>query len=111
MPIFNFANLLTIGVSTLLFILVLWFAHHGKKSMIVLMMLFIFVSLLILSSVQLNLGSVTDIERSIILRSIVFESLFVLISFISYLWIDDIECKERKKKSISNGLDWFWKKV
>ena len=37
--------------------------------------------------------------------------IFVFLSFISYLWIDDIEAKERKVKSIDNSLEWFWKKV
>ena len=36
---------------------------------------------------------------------------FVLITFFSYLWVDDIEARAIGKRSIDNSLDWFWKKV
>ena len=36
---------------------------------------------------------------------------FILITFFSYLWVDDIEAKVKGTKSIDNSLDWFWKKV
>ena len=42
---------------------------------------------------------------------IAIDLVFVFISFISYLWMDDIEAKERKQKVIDSSLDWFWKKV
>lgn len=44
-------------------------------------------------------------------RCIVIDFIFVLITFFSYLWVDDIEAKATGKKSIDNSLDWFWKKV
>jgi len=43
--------------------------------------------------------------------TMIFDLIFILLSFISYLWIDDIEAKVKKKKSIDNSLDWFWNKV
>ena len=39
------------------------------------------------------------------------EAIMILLSYISYLWVDDIEAKEKNKKSIDNSLDWFWKKI
>lgn len=44
-------------------------------------------------------------------RCIVIDFLFVLITFFSYLWVDDIESKFKGTKSIDNSLDWFWKKI
>ena len=35
----------------------------------------------------------------------------ILISFFIYLWIDDIEAKMGKRKSIDNSMDWFWRNV
>ena len=45
------------------------------------------------------------------MRSITFDLVFVFLSFISYLWIDDIEARAKNKKSLDNSLDWLWKKV
>ena len=44
-------------------------------------------------------------------RCIAIDFVFILISFFSYLWVDDIEAKAKNKKSIDNSLDWFWKNV
>ena len=35
----------------------------------------------------------------------------IFISYASYLWVDDVETKAKKKKSIDNSLEWFWKNV
>ena len=42
------------------------------------------------------------------IQSIIFDLVFIFLSFISYLWIDDVEAKVKKKKVIDNSLDWFW---
>ena len=44
-------------------------------------------------------------------RCIAIDFVFILISFFSYLWVDDIEAKAKNKISIDNSLDWFWKNV
>ena len=44
-------------------------------------------------------------------RCIVIDFVFVLMTFFSYLWVDDIETKVNGKKSYDNSLDWFWKKI
>ena len=44
-------------------------------------------------------------------RSILVDFVFIFLSFISYLWIDDIQAKVEKKKSIDDSLSWFWAKV
>ena len=38
-------------------------------------------------------------------------NIFILVTFFSYLWVDDIEAKTFGKKSVDNTLDWFWKKI
>ena len=48
---------------------------------------------------------------STLYKCITFDFLFILMSFISYLWVDDMEARLKKKKSIDNSLDWFWKKI
>ena len=46
-----------------------------------------------------------------IARSIAVDFGFIFLSFVSYLWVDDLEAKSKGKKSIDNSLDWFWKKI
>ena len=43
--------------------------------------------------------------------SMVLDFAFIFITFMSYLWVDELEAKKNNKKSIDNSLDWFWKQV
>ena len=42
---------------------------------------------------------------------IAVDLILLLLGFISYLWVDELEAKHRDKKSIDNSLDWFWSKI
>ena len=83
MPMINFTEPLALFIALLAFVLVLWFSYQSKKSVITGIMLFIFIAILV-------------------------DLVFIFLSFISYLWIDDVEAKLKKKKVIDNSLDWFW---
>lgn len=37
--------------------------------------------------------------------------IYMLIAFISYLWVDDIVAKKKKLKSYDDSLSWFWNKL
>ena len=50
-------------------------------------------------------------SRVILSTSMLYDFGFVLVTYLAYLWIDDIEAKHRNKKSIDNSLDWFWSKI
>ncbi len=112
MPMINFTNPLTLLLAALIFVLVLILAKETKKSAIAAIMLFVFVGLLVahvivfITNVELTQDEISDL-----IVTMVFDLVFVLISFISYLWVDDIEAKLKKKKSIDNSLDWFWSKI
>lgn len=108
MPMINFSNPMTLLIATLLFVLVILLAKETKKSAITAVMLFVFAILLIIHTVLYLTGNTNE---SNMVYTIIFDLIFVLISFISYLWIDDIEAKEKKKKSIDDSLNWFWEKV
>lgn len=111
MPMINFSNPMTLLIATILFVLVVLLAKETKKSAIPAVMLFVFVAMLIVHTIIYLTGNVSPENTSGIIYTIVFDLIFVLISFISYLWIDDIEAKEKKKKSIDDSLNWFWSKV
>ncbi len=112
MPMINFTNPLILLVITLIYVLILILAKETKKSVIAAVMLFMFVALLVVHTIMYVTGeSLSDDILSVITYTMVFDLIFVLLSFIAYLWVDDIEAKVKKKKSIDNSLDWFWGKV
>ena len=111
MPMINLTEPFVLFVALLLFVLVLWFSYQSKKSVITGIMLFIFIAMLTLHALEFSIGNLTTEGLSITLRSIIFDLVFIFLSFISYLWIDDIESKLKKKKAIDNSLDWFWSKI
>ena len=94
-------------------ILLLVLGRINKKAFFPAISLFVFLSLLVVHISQYMSSDmiVTAEMRSILTRSMTIDFVFILVSFISYLWIDDVETKFRKKKSIDNSLDWFWSKV
>lgn len=112
MPMINFTNPVILLVVTLVFVLLLILAKETKKSLISAITLFAFIFLLVAHAIMYLTGSELSAEvLSNISFTMVFDLIFILLSFISYLWIDDIEAKVKKKKSIDNSLDWFWNKV
>ena len=112
MPMINFSNPVVLLVVALLFVLVLILSKETKKSLIAAIMLFVFVALLIVHTIMYSTTpSIENETLSALTFTMVFDLIFVLLSFISYLWVDDIESKVKKKKSIDNSLDWFWEKI
>ena len=112
MPIINFSNPFSIFVGVILFVLVLYLAKENKKAWIVGTMLFVFIALLVSHTVEFILvsGQSQEIYKAIT-TSATIDLIFIFLSFISYLWVYDIEAKAGKRKSIDNSLDWFWNKV
>ena len=111
MPFINFTNPIAILIGVILFLLVLYLGRNTKKSWIVGVMLFVFLGLLVAHTLEFATINNSEEIRKAILTSAVLDLVFVFLSFISYLWIDDVETKLGKKKSIDNSLDWFWNKV
>lgn len=94
-------------------VLLLVLGRINKKAAFPAVSLFIFLALLIVHVSQFMSSDavITAEMRTILTRSMTIDFVFILVSFISYLWIDDIETKDKKKKSIDNSLEWFWSKV
>ena len=77
-------------------------------------MLFAFLIILVCHAMELML--IPNISKEVyhaIARSIAVDFGFIFLSFISYLWVDDIQAKIEKRKSIDidDSLNWFWAKV
>ena len=113
MPLINFTNPLTVLLGVVLFVLVLILGKETHKSAIPALMLFAFLAILVGHAIRLFNGSFGSDETvyHAITTSLVVDFVFIFLSFVSYLWIDDIQAKVEKKKSIDDSLNWFWAKV
>lgn len=112
MPFINFSNPTAILIGVILFLLVLYLARETKKAWIIGVMLFVFLGLLVGHTVEFaTIARESEEIYNSLLASAIMDLVFIFLSFITYLWVDDIEVKEGKKKSIDNSLDWFWNKV
>ena len=104
LPLINFAQTI--------FVLVLILSKETKKSIIQASMLAIFVVMIICHSIEFSMANASmTILQAILAKCIAYDFIFIFLSFALFLWIDDIETKENKSKSIDDSLSWFWKKV
>ncbi len=112
MPVINFTNPTLILLGVILFLLVLYLGREVKKAWVIGIMLFVFLGLLIGHAVEFATFASKggELYETLLICSTV-DLIFIFLSFISYLWVDDIETKLGKKKSIDNSLEWFWNKV
>lgn len=111
--IFNTAdpiNAILILAATLLLV---YLGKETKRSLIPQIMLFVYLALIIIHAVQFVTlaGNTTQEIIKVLSSSLAVDFGLIMISFLGYLWVDDIEAKVKKKKVISNSLDWFWKQV
>lgn len=74
---------------------------------------------MIVASILLLLVHSTRLEGSNFINTtisqtyfcIAYDLMLLLLSFISYLWIDNIVAKKKKLKSYDDSLSWFWDKL
>lgn len=112
LPLVDFTQPLSILAALALFVLVLLLGKETKKSIIPAIMLGIFLIVIAGHSIEFSLSNENSLElQSTIAKCITVDFVFILLSFFSYLWIDDIETQANKKKSIDDSLSWFWSKV
>ena len=112
MFILDITNGLTLVLLLAFTLLLIFLGRELKKSFITAIPLFSFLALLIMHVIQLMTLTVEYSHMSSTLTwCIILDFAFIFISFISYLWVDDLEAKKMNKKSIDNSLDWFWKEV
>lgn len=112
MPFINFTKPFSVLVAVIIFVLMLYLSKENKKAWIIGTLLFAFLALLIAHTVEFALvKDQTEEMYKAVTGSATMDLIFVFLSFMSYLWIDDIEAKNGKRKSIDNSLDWFWNKV
>lgn len=110
MYILNFADPMISIAALLVYALFMILGKEFKKSALPAISLFLFLATLSIYGIQF-LAVNDPAGKDLIIRSIGYNAIFILLSYVSYLWVDDIEAKDKKIKSIDNSLDWFWNKV
>ena len=112
MPVVDFTSPFTIILYIFVLICLVFLGHEIKRSVAPAIGLLISTLLLVIHAVQIFIFGANYAEYTkVISTSMIFDFVFILISYLSYLWIDDLEAKHRNKKSIDNSLDWFWSKI
>lgn len=112
MFLINIATPLAIITAVAISVCVLLLAKEVKNSALTAILLGVFLALLVVHTLQLMTLSDQYLYLSNTLaRCLTVDFVFILLSYISYLWIDNIEAKYKNKKSIDDSLEWFWKKI
>lgn len=113
MFIFDMTNLLTLILVLIATILCIYLSQEIKKSVVVAIPLFAFLIDLIIHTIQvLTLKQEYSYLYTVLCRNMAIDFTFLLITFLAYLWADEVEAKTFNKKTIdSKGINWLWKKV
>ncbi len=110
--IIDVSNPLTLFLALIATVLLIFLGKESKKSRIPQVLLIVYLAMLILHVIQLMTVNVTNQETiNTLYKCIAIDFVFTLITFLAYLWVDDIEAKSKGKKVVDNSLDWFWSKV
>lgn len=112
MFIFNVANPITLILMLAITLILIFLGKETKKGYLTAISLFVFLVLLIWHVGQLLTLSPDFADTKPTLTScLVVDFVMILLSFLSYLWVDELESRTGKKKSFDAGLDWFWGKI
>lgn len=112
MFLINVANPWVILIALFITICFLYIGKEAKKASVVLVPLIVFLIFLVMHGIQfLTLPVGYEEMVPILSKCLLVDFIMIFVSYISYLWVDDIEAKAKKKKSIDNSLEWFWKNV
>ncbi len=110
MYIVNLAQPATILIALLVTVLFIILGKEFKKSILPAICLVLFLGLILVHAFQ-SIVLTDAYYKAMAATSLGVDAIMIFLSYISYLWVDAIEAKEKNKKSIDDSLDWFWKKV
>lgn len=103
--IFNTSDPVIIILYTLIIAGIIFFSRKMENPIMLILLIVYSIILLISHS---TMSAMNDIEMHSKYISIAIDLIFLFLSFISYLWIDDVNAKKKKLKNYDNSLSWFW---
>lgn len=108
----NTANRIEIVIITLATVGVIALGRKTEKAVFPGVLIIVNLVLLLYHSYILNsISSLFENQISQIYLCLAMDFLWLLISFLGYLWIDDIVAIKFNKKSYDNSMSWFWNKL
>ena len=111
MFIFNISNPITLILMLAITLILIFLGKEVKKGYITAIALLIYLILLVTHVSQLmTLTAEYKTLESTLANCITIDFVMILLSFLSYLWVDNAESKLGKKKSFDAGMEWFWGK-
>ena len=108
----NFLNYMEIIIITLAIVGVIAFARKTEKPAILGVLIIVNLGMLLYHTYIINhLSPVFEYQISQTYLCLAMDFLWLLISFLGYLWIDDIRGTKLNKKNYDNSMAWFWSKL
>lgn len=112
MFLIDISNPIILLVALFTTLCLIYLGKEAKNSYIPAISLVVFLILLIMHGIQISTLAPQYMDyRPVIAKCLTVDFVMIFLTYMSYLWIDDIETKAKKKKSIDNSLEWFWKNV
>lgn len=113
MFIFDLTNVVTLLLVLVATVLLIYLSQEIKRSVVAAIPLFAFLIDLIIHTIQaLTLTPDFSYLFNKICLNMVIDFVFILLTFLAYLWADDVEAKTFNKKTIdSKGIDWLFKDI
>ena len=112
MATINVSDPINLILLLMLAVVLIFFSKELKRGLVLQLTLGMYLALLVVHAVQLGtIGTAPADVIYVIYRCIIFDLLFILMTFMSFLWVNEMEAKAKKQKSIDNSLNWLWKKI
>lgn len=108
----NTSSPLVIVFLTLLVALIIYLSRKSEREIFLIAEMVVIILLLVYHSVYLD--SLLSNQEELISQAyhcLAVDLILLLISFISFLWVDDVVAKKKKLKSYDDSLSWFWNKL
>lgn len=113
MFIFDLTNIITLVLILMATILFIFLSQEIKNSKVAAIPLFGFLIDLIIHTIQiLTLKQEYSYLYSKLCMNMAIDFGLLLVTFLAYLWADEVEAKQFNKKTIdSKGINWLFKQV
>ncbi len=108
----DIANPWVLLIALFLTLCFIYIGKEGKNAHVPMLALIVFLILLVMHGVQfLTIPAQHEELSRALIRCLLVDFVMVFLTYMAYLWIDDIEAKAKNKKSVDNSLEWLWKSV
>ena len=113
MYIFDLTNIITLVLLLIATILLTYLSQEIKNSKVALVTLIAFVIDLVIHTIQIiSLKDEYSYLYSTLCWNMAIDYVFLLITYLAYIWADEIESKKSNKKTLNDkGIKWLFKKI